>query len=342
MPTNRNALLRYQVIDRCLRNRGRLWTWEDILKEVNNALFNDNPSSKGIGKTTFYEDIKDIEYRVYSSEIERIKAGDNSKKTYLRYSDPDYSITNQPLSDNETSQLKSAISILSRFKGLPQFEWMDELIPVIENKLGLVGKGSNVIFFDNNIDYTGLQYITPVFHAIVNQRVLRITYHDFKFDKPYDIIFNPYIIKQYNNRWFSFGINLERPTQIWIIALDRIVEIKDSNSKYIPNETDWENDYFYDFVGVTKSGEELIEIKIELDQEQVPYVRTKPIHGSQKGPTLINNIWIISIRVIPNYELIKMLLSFGDSIRIISPDNFRCMMISILKNALTKYEHNNV
>lgn len=166
---------------------------------------------------------------------------------------------------------------------------MEELIPLIENKLGLVGKGRNVILFDNNVDYTGLQYITPIFHAVVNQQVLKITYHDFKSETPYDIIFHPYIIKQYNNRWFSFGLNEERPAQIWNIALDRIVEIKNSDSKYIPNETDWENDYFYDFVGVTKTEDELIELKIELNPEQVPYIRTKPIHVSQKGPTLTND-----------------------------------------------------
>jgi predicted DNA-binding transcriptional regulator YafY len=126
--------------------------------------------------------------------------------------------------------------------------------------------------------------------------------------------------------------------QITNIALDRIVEIENSNNQYIPSEIYWENDYFYDFVGVTKLENEKIGIEIELDLEQVPYIRTKPIHGSQKGPTLINDRCIISIQVIPNYEIMKMLLSFGDSVKIISPESFKLKMISNLRTSLAKYK----
>lgn len=338
MPVNKNALIRYHALDRCFSNPSRNYCLQDLLEECRKVLFEHTGNHEGVGRRQFFNDILFMESEAgWAIPLERCRDG---KKVYYRYADSKFSINNQPLNAAEADQIKSALFVMSRFKGLPQFEWMDELIPVIENKLGLVGKGSNVILFDNNEDYTGLQYITPIFHAVVNQQVLKITYHDFKSETPYDITFHPYIIKQYNNRWFSFGLNEERPTQIWNIALDRIVEIKNSDSKYISNETDWENDYFYDFVGVTKNEEELVEIKIELNPEQVPYIRTKPIHGSQKGPTLTNDGWIISIRVIPNYELMKMLLSFGDSIRIISPDSFRLKMISVLKSALEKYEKN--
>ena len=108
MPANINALLRYQVIDKCLRNRGRRWTWQHILDEVNEALLADNPKSNGIGKTTLYEDLKSIEYKIYNLEIEKIKEG---KTTYLRYADQNASINNQPLSENETKQRKAAIMV---------------------------------------------------------------------------------------------------------------------------------------------------------------------------------------------------------------------------------------
>jgi len=336
MPINKHAFIRYQTLDRCFSNPSRHYCLEDLLEECRRVLYEHTGSQQGVRRRQFFYDIGFMESEAgWAIPLERYREG---QKVYFRYSDSKFSINNQPLNAAEADQIKSALFVMSRFKGLPQFEWMDELIPVIENKLGLVGKGSNVFLFDTNVDYTGLQYITPIFHAIVNQQVLNITYHDFKCDDSYNLIFHPYILKQYNNRWFSFGLNEDKPTQIWNIALDRIVEIKNSDSTYIPNETDWENDYFYDFVGVTKTEDELIELKIELDPEQVPYIRTKPIHGSQKGPTLTNDGWIISILVIPNYELMKMLLSFGDSIKIIAPENFKLKMISNLKNALLKYQ----
>ena len=61
MPANRNALLRYQVIDKCLKNRSRKWTWQDILEKVNEALEEDNSDTNGIGKTTLFADLKNIQ-----------------------------------------------------------------------------------------------------------------------------------------------------------------------------------------------------------------------------------------------------------------------------------------
>ena len=90
------------------------------------------------------------------------------------------------------------------------------------------------------------------------------------------------------------------------------------------NRIDWENDYFFDFIGVSKNDGDPVEIKIEIDEAQVPYIRTKPLHGTQKGPNLTKEGWIISIRIIPNYELKKLLLSFGDTIKILSPAGFIC------------------
>ena len=88
--------------------------------------------------------------------------------------------------------------------------------------------------------------------------------------------------------------------------------------------------------------EALTEIKLWVAPEQVPYIRTKPIHASQKGPTLTAEGWILTIHVIPNYELTKLLLSFGDSIKIISPASYQSKMINILKNALQKYENGDI
>ena len=65
IPRNRNALLRHRVIDMCLQNRRRRWTWEDLLHEVNKALIEENPKSEGVKKGTIYEDLKDIETRIH-------------------------------------------------------------------------------------------------------------------------------------------------------------------------------------------------------------------------------------------------------------------------------------
>jgi predicted DNA-binding transcriptional regulator YafY len=41
MPANKNALLRYKVLDDCLRRRGRYWPLETLIEKVGKALRED-------------------------------------------------------------------------------------------------------------------------------------------------------------------------------------------------------------------------------------------------------------------------------------------------------------
>lgn len=317
MPVNRNALLRHQVIDKCLRNRLRKWTWQDILKKVNDALKDDNPNSKGIGKTQLFQDLKDIEYNIYKADIERIREG---KTIHYRYSDEKYSISNQPLNENEAKQLRSAIMVLSRFKGMPQFEWTNEIIPLLESKMGLVKTDKEIITFESNPDYIGLPHIPVLFNSIANRKVLKITYRDFKSSVAYDVELHPYHLRQYNSRWFVFGYNPSWPDTIQNLALDRIKKIEELSNNYKSAGTNWD-DYFSDMIGVTKFTQAPVEIKLLItDAEQAAYIQTKPIHQTQKKELKqVEKGYETSIKVIPNYELESLILSYGERVKVLSP-----------------------
>ena len=317
MPINRNALLRYQIIDKCLRNRGRQWTWQNIIDEVNEGLLDDNPKSNGIGKTTLYEDLKNIEYNIYGLEIERIKDG---KTTYLRYADPNASINNQPLSEKEARQIRDAIMVISRFKGLPQFEWIHEIVPILESKMGLIETEKEIISFESNLDYTGAKHIPTLYNAIQNRKSLKLTYQDFKSPIAYEIEIHPQYLKQFNSRWFIMSFMDKWADKPQINALDRIVEIEESITKYrTVKDFDWE-DYFSDMVGVSRSEGKPGEVKILiLNEVQAAYINTKPIHQSQKKIKKVEGGYETSITVIPNIELEKLILSFGENVKVLSP-----------------------
>ncbi len=333
MPANKNALLRYQIIDSCLKNRGRLWTWKDIQNEVNRKLRENDSESKGVGKTTIFEDLKDIEYRIFNADIERIP---NGKTQYLRYKDPHFSINGQPLSTTEVNQLNAAIQVLTRFKGNPQFDWIYEMIHTLESKLGLITLEKPVMTFESNVDYHGLTFITQIFNAILNKRVLLIQYQDFKSSIPYEITFHPYHLKQFNHRWYVIGFN-SNGSRLENKALDRIKSIEESSLEYIDNNMDWD-DYFSDFIGVTRMEGYPIEIKISiLSSVQAAYIRTNPIHQTQKPIREVDNGFETSIKVIPNFELEKLLLSFGEQVKVISPLEFKNKLSERVKKLYQLY-----
>lgn len=330
MSVNKNALIRYQVLDRCFRNTGRMYFWEDLLEECNKALIDFDPNSDGIQRRQLFDDIRFMESDAgWSIPLGRIRYG---RKVYYRYEELSFSISNQPLNDSEAEQIKSALQIFSRFSGTPQFEWVNEMIPMLESKFGLIERKSEIISFESNIDLKGLHFLTPLFNAIVNEQVLLVKYKDFKSSEPYDIAFHPYYLKQYNNRWFVFGLNAGNQVQNWNLALDRIESLSETTQKYKRSETDWE-DYFFDLVGVTHPvGINLQEIVLKFSLEVAPYVITKPIHPSQKHKNDQTGLEV-RIKVIPNFELERLVLSFGEQVKVISPQDFKERISQRLKSA---------
>ena len=205
MATNKNATIRYQTLNRCFRNPGRKYYIEDLIKACNESLLDIDPYSTGIKRRQVFDDIKFMrDSQGFDAPIESYKDG---KKVYYRYNDTSFSINNQPLNENEANQLKEALLTISRFKGMPQFEWVDEISARLDSGLGLSNKSGKIIEFEQNSYLRGLEHITPIYNAILYQKVVEIEYRSFKQDLPQTIVFHPYFLKQYNNRWYIFGLN---------------------------------------------------------------------------------------------------------------------------------------
>lgn len=337
MAINKNALIRYQALDRCFRNSGRMYFWEDLLEECNRALSELDPETTGIQRRQLFDDIRFMESEQgWAVPLERHQYG---RKVYYRYSDLNFSINNQPLNDSEVRQIKSALQVMSRFSGTPEFEWVNEMIPLLETKFGLIEVKSQAISFETNIDLKGSEFIAPIFNAIVNERVLNITYQDFKSPRPYQVVFHPYHLKQYNNRWFVFGMNEVNRVPTWNLALDRIVSIEETNEEYVGADIDWD-DYFYDIIGVTRKEDgELVNIELKFSSDIASYIITKPIHPSQKHKHTPNGLEV-RISVIPNYELESLVLSFGNNVEVINPLFFRESINGRLSKACELYNVN--
>ena len=330
MATNKNAIIRYQALDKCFRNSGRRYFVEDLLNVCNDALLDVDPKSTGIKRRQVYKDINFMQdSKGYDAPIETYKDG---RKVYYRYEDLSFSINNSPLNSTEAEQLKNAISILQRFEGAPQFEWMNEIGPMLSTHFGLDNSEKKVMAYDTNIDYSGYDKIMPIFNAIVNKHVLKIIYEPFN-KNSFEFIFHPYYLKQYSNRWFVFGLNDKLAISTWNLALDRIISIEEIDITYTEDEMDWE-EYLDDIIGVTmpKDGK-LEDIELLFSKEQAKYIYTKPLHSSQKHSFLDSGELLVRLRLIPNYELDILLLRYIDKVKIIKPDYLRNNIIKRLEEA---------
>ena len=332
MGTNKHAIIRYQALDKCFRNFGRRYDISDLIDACNQAIYEFTGIEDGIKRRQVYADIAYMESEQgWNIPLERIKDGRN---VYFRYDDKDFSINSNPLTDSEMDQLKETILMLNRFKGLPQFAWMEELLSRLEDKFHLKGKTESFIGFEQNPYLTGLDFLSDLFNAIVNKQVLMIVYKSF--DKPKVILtIHPYYIKQFNNRWFLFGLNGEYGT-IYNLPLDRIVSIQGVNESYIDNNSIDFEAYFDDVIGVTIPREGMPErVMLQFSPERLQYVLSKPLHHTQKTKDKQNGI--IEISVIPNKELESLILSFGKQVEVLSPPHFRKQIYHQVLDLITKY-----
>jgi predicted DNA-binding transcriptional regulator YafY len=334
MSINKNAYLRYQVLDKCFSNRYRMFFIDDLLDEVNIALEEFNGDGSKVERRQLFDDIKFMESESgFSIPLERIRQG---KKVYYRYSEADFSIQNQKISDDEIETINSALMVLLRFRGIPQFEWVNEIFPKFQSAFQ-DKEPTEVISFDQNEYLVGLDNLPILYKSITNKSALNIEYQSFKESKPKLLIIHPYYLKQFNKRWFLFGLN-NKDKLIYNLPLDRIKNISQSSEKYIENTTLDFKDYFDDIIGVSFTpNEKPIKIKLKINNEVTPYILTKPLHGSQKKLESKADRTIVEIEVVPNFELKQLLLSYGNGIEVISPLGYREEIKSNIESMMNNY-----
>jgi len=334
MSTNKNATIRYQALNRCFRNPGRKYYIDDLIEACNDSLLDIDSSSTGIKRRQVFDDIKFMrDSQGFDAPIESFKDG---KKVFYRYSDLSFSINNQPLNGKEAEQLKEALLTLSRFKGIPQFEWVDEIKTRLEASFQLKSR-EKVIEFEENQYLKGKEHIGALYDSIINKQILEIKYHPFNREEPIQMVLKPYFLKQYNSRWFLFGFNEDLKT-ISNLPLDRITEIKDIN-KHFTDIDIWDfEEFFEDVVGVTvNKNVKPSKILLQISKNLWPYIESKPIHGSQKIKSKDSEGVTIELLLQINYELTAVIFAFGENVKVLAPEELKTSIKNKAEALLKNY-----
>ena len=332
MPKSKNSDLRIKVIDRCLSDKKRYYSTADIFDLCNREL-----ETKDFPRITSLNSIRnDIEQiqRIYQgADVEEIRDG---KYRYYRYADPDFSIFKTPMNADEIIQLTQTLRLLKRFKGMPQFDWVDEMAERLGTSIKIGEVTDEIVGFDENLDLEGMENFTPLFNAIIDKQPLQLTYKSFKHQEKSKIIVHPYYLKQYNKRWFLLAWDEEK-SYLANFAFDRILGIKKAKIAYRPTDIDF-FDYFDEMIGVSKDTRTSPQIvKIWVSASSWPYIKTKPLHGTQKIVKEDNTGAVITIEVYLNYELEQILMSYGENVKVLAPEEFRECIKQRLTEAANHY-----
>lgn len=337
MPANKNALIRYKTIDKCLRNHYRRWTLEDLVDACSDALYEMEGIDKGVSVRTIQSDIQTMrsDKLGYNAPIEVYD------HKYYRYTDEEYSIMDMPLSENDCNVLQEAIDMLRQLEGFEQFAEIADVVGRLQDKLSITRNNRKpIIHFDSVPNLKGIRLLTPLYNYIVQKQTLRIMYQSFSARQPVEYILCPYLLKEFRNRWFIFGSKASN-LQLYNLALDRIVSVEPIEIPFRENPNFDSEHFFDDVLGVSKNINNTPRcIVFWANEEQSNYIRTKPIHPSQQiikeDPE--DGSCTFSIEVVINFEMYSIFMSYGPGVKILQPRNVRAYMYDKLKQAMHLYE----
>ena len=125
-------------------------------------------------------------------------------------------------------------------------------------------------------------------------------------------------------------------TNVYDIRHEKIKELK---KKYQENNKIKFDEYFEDVIGVSVNlSSKPQQILLSIKNERLPYIETKPLHGSQKIKEREKTHTKVSIEVIPNNELESLLLYFGEDLQVLEPLDLRLRISEKIKKMATYYK----
>ena len=226
--------------------------------------------------------------------------------------------------------------MLGRYRGGAN-RWLEEVISNLEFRFGIKTNREHIVSFEQNDQLRGLEFLSELIDSAINHQPLNLLYRTYN-GKETTVVIHPYHVKQYNNRWFLFGLE-QTPfgDRIANRPLDRIVKFSLANVPFIPNTTIDFTTYFDDVVGVSIPedcvGKETVVLK--FNPERFPYAVSKPIHHTQK--ILSEDDCILQIEVRPNKELESVIFSYFPHVEVLAPASLREEFKEKIASNLKKY-----
>ncbi|MBL8744572.1 MAG: WYL domain-containing protein, partial [Myxococcales bacterium] len=178
--------------------------------------------------------------------------------------------------------------------------------------------------------------LDDVFQAVADLRPLMCTYRRPKDGREERITLHPYAMVLYKDAIYCVGLHVPK-NEVRTFLLDRMRDTETAISERFDLPADFRiEDYFQGQFGIWHGGETQ-EVVIEFDARVREYVETRRIHPSQSLTALPDGGVRLTMTIGDLTEVTTWVLGFGETARVIQPDNLRDRVVRELTNALARY-----
>lgn len=338
MPHIKNALIRYRIIDKALGNTFNPYPSKlDLRYSCEMELYGDT-NGKHISDSTIEKDLFAMRQELDAP----IKYSKTHKGYY--YENPDFTINEKPLSEDDIASIQFALSTLSQFKETEMFQQFGFALNKIIDRVNVDSDSRNsdadidqMIQFEKSIVVTGNEFLNPLLSAIKNQYIAYFTYESFVTQVRKQRKVTPLLLKEYNNRWYLICYDSVKEKVI-TYALDRIsdLEIIEQLGERPP---DFKPDLFFRHsIGITASSDARPE-KIVFTATNIAskYINSQPFHESQRVIKENKEEGIFELFALVSEELIRELMSYGGDIQVLQPEGLKNEIIKRIQKMSSNY-----
>ena len=338
MPAIKNALLRYRIIDRAIRNEYSPYPSKRDLRQLCEEEIFGSTDGAHICDSTIEKDL-------FAMRIDHDAPILYSKRErgYF-YSENDFSMDDVPLTEKDINAIKAASTILHQFKntslfGQYEFAIQKILDRAISSEKPNVDSENQIIQFETLPTIRGNENLELFLSAIKNKNVVQFDYINFSKNNKSVRRIHPYLLKEYRNRWYLIGKS-ELKEKVITFGLDRIFDPISLDQPFRVDARFSADNFFKHSIGITVFNELPNEIIIETKPILSKYLVSQPLHHSQELKEVISNgNHIFSFYLLITYELKMLLLGFGKDCKIISPESLKNQVLNDLKELVVSYEN---
>ena len=294
-------LFRHLNIIKKLR-RSKEATFKEIIEYLKGESDFQDRSFK-ISNRTFQRDLNEIR-SLFKIDIQY----DFSKKVYY-------------IADDQQSDLNSR---------------MLESIDTI-NSLKIISDVNKYMFFEKR-KASGTHHFHGLLHAIKNRIVINLIHQKFDDDEPLKRLVEPYALKESKGRWYLFAKD-SKDKRLKTFGLDRVIDFENTSARFdYPRNLDVNEIFRHCFGVINPEIGNPEEIVLSAEPEQGKYIKSYPIHESQTIIKDDGDELLIKLYLYITYDMIMELLSYGDSVKVVSPKKLKDEIVGKYRNALKLYE----
>jgi len=335
MSTIKNALLRYRVIDKAIRNQYQSYPSKAQLREAcEEALYGSMDGSNICDST--------IEKDMFAMKMEHDAPIKYSKKYGgYYYTDSEFSLDEIPLNEYDLEAIRFATNTLSQFKDVGIFKQFSFAIDKIVDRIAISNDVADTsmnsyVQFEVPVSFGGGEFLHPLLQSIKNKTVVYFDYESFQSQRKKARKVLPLFLKEYRNRWYLLSYDCVKE-QIITYALDRMTNLELSEEKISASIQFKPESFFRHAMGITASNGAPEKIIFKADNVAAKYILSQPFHSSLRMVKEGKNKTTFEMMVYISEELIRELMSYGGDIEVLEPELLREHVIRRIKSMVENY-----